>query len=62
MKTVRNSDVAQFFRNRRLVDVFTGRSWDNHSVFEIVNGNPRLKSGFSLTEKEFSLLKEQLAR
>jgi hypothetical protein len=58
MRTVREGPIAIFPREHGIVDVFTGRGWDHHSVFKLIRGNPRLIEGNPLTEREYAELKE----
>ena len=40
-----------------VVDVFTGKGWDNHSVFKVIKGFPKFVSGNPLSEDDFKTLR-----
>ena len=61
MRAIRESAVVVLPRGHGIIDVFTGKGWDNHSVFKLIKGVPHLIKGFDpLTEEEYNKLREQL--
>lgn len=58
MRTVRVGDVVVFPREHGIIDVFTGKGWEHHSVFKVIRGAPRLVEGNPLTEREYNELKD----
>lgn len=61
MKTVREGPLVTLPRtDGKTVDVFTGKGWDRHTVFEVFEGRIRLISGPSLTMEEFKAFKSRV--
>jgi hypothetical protein len=53
--------IAVFPRNKWVVDVFTGKGWDDHSVFRIYKGTLKLVGGSPVTETEYKQLQGMIA-
>jgi len=62
MRVVRDGPMVILPRpDGKVIDVFTGKGWNRHSVFE-VNGDGRLRpvAGLDLSTQEFQFLKSKI--
>jgi len=61
MKTVREGSVVTLPRNDgKTVDIFTGKGWDNHTVFEVSEGKIRFVKGKALSSDDFKTFKNRI--
>jgi len=60
MRPVREGPLVVFPREHGIIDVFTGRGWDHHSVFKLIRGSPRLVEGNPLSERDYNELKDMV--
>jgi hypothetical protein len=61
MKPVREGDVVTLPRpDGKTVDVFTGKGWDHHAVFEIHDKGVRLLRGKAMSDVDFRTFKKRI--
>jgi len=58
MKAVREGNILVLPRNNETVDVFLGSGWENHSVFKLESGKPKLVAGTGLSEVQFRFVRK----
>jgi len=57
---VLEGEVVILPRDEKLADVFVGKGWQNHSVFELVKGWPTLRDGNGVSDAEFRFLRKSM--
>lgn len=60
MNRVLDGEVMVLPRTKWIVDVFTGKGWDNYSCFRIYKGSLKLVGGMPITEEEYKILQSYL--
>jgi hypothetical protein len=62
MKTVREGSVVTLPRNdeKGTVDVFTGKGWEHHTVFEVLDNKIKLVRGKAMTSEDFKIFKSRI--
>jgi hypothetical protein len=61
MKPVREGNVVTLPRqDGKTVDVFTGKGWDNHTVFEVHEKGVKLIKGKAMSAEDFKTFKGRL--
>ena len=58
MHSIREGGVVVLPRpDSKTVDVFTGKGWDKHTVFEVNNKQIKFVAGSALSQDEFKFFK-----
>jgi len=61
MRTIREGSITILPRpDGKTIDVFTGRGWDRHTVFEVTDRRIRLREGVALSTEDFNAFKQSL--
>lgn len=61
LKPVREGSLVTLPRHDgKTIDVFAGKGWDNHTVFEVTEGKIKLVRGKALTADDWKTFKSRI--
>lgn len=60
MRAIKEGNIIILPRNGEVADVFLGIGWENHSIFRLVDGKPKLEKGTGLSETQFRFVRKAM--